>query len=487
MKRLTAILILGLISRTSAQSPQWSFTLPTNTDDRLFTCLAPWNYDADSKTELAACTYFYDISDPDLSGGYVHLLTINPLGSLVRENNWISTYPACYHCLQWADVDGDLDTDLIAGTSLMTNENTPVLFFENLNYTLNQTPTPLVAGYAWDVIDIAFGDFNYDGIPDVLIIRNDGLPYVLPGVSSSSSAGWSLLGSSAVPLAVSTNDSIPQPAYRSLDADIWDVNCDGFLDVLLSSNNGTVELVSDSSLSMYRVPCLFDKHVYLSEASSYIPSCIDEGRVSILRGNAWDTGIATVVNVDNMQYFDLLPDNRDYNVEYVSDIDLICSSTPTLSSVLVALAEAGNLDISDPRFRNGRILSLTQTVSGWDVAEVWSESSGARSEAFSVCWCDLSSSSPTQREIILTGSDHLYSIGGTADQYSHFTPVFKIISAHYHDGMAIVPIHCWFSGNGWFGVREDIPVGASPHVSVQTFAQPDLFFGRRNCVEGYNR
>ncbi|MDM8002913.1 MAG: VCBS repeat-containing protein [Bacteroidota bacterium] len=487
MKRLTATLIFGILSSASAQSPQWSFTLPTNTDDRLFTCLAPWNYDADNRTELAACTYYYDISCPSLSGGYVYLLTINPLGALIRENNWISAYPACYHCLQWADVDGDLDTDLIVGTSLMTDENTPLLFFENESYSLNQTPSTLVSGKAWDVIDIAFGDFNYDGLPDVLVIRNDGLPYVLPGESSSSTAGWTLLGSSPVPLDISTFDSIPPQAYRTLDADIWDVNCDGFLDILLSTVNGTVELVSDSNLSMYRVPSLFGKCMYLSEASSYIPSCTDEGRVSILRGNAWDTGIATVIEVDSMQYFDLLPDGEDYNVEYVSDIELVSSSASLVSSVLVALAEAGNLDISDPRFRHGRILTLTQTSSGWDVSEVWSESSGARSEAFSVCWCDLSSSSPTQREIVLAGQDHLYSIGGAADQYSDFTPVYKIVSAHYHDGMAIVPIHCWFSGNGWFGVRESIPAGMSPHVMVQTFAQPDLFFGRRNCVEGYNR
>jgi hypothetical protein len=445
--------------------------------------------DSDSNTELAACTYFYDIEDPGQSGGYVYLLTTNQRGVLVLDNGWTSNYKACYQCLRWADVDGDGDMDLVAGTSLILDENTPVMFFCNQGTSLSATPTFLVTNQAWDVLDIEWGDFNFDNLPDLLIVRTDGPPMVIPG-QSNGSGGWTVLGSTLEELEIAETSVIPSVVNRAMETDIWDVNSDGFLDIVFSTTNATCELVSNPTNGDYTIPTEIGRGFSFSEAVAYVPSISSStGRVSILKGNAWDEGVGGVFDFISENFSPLLPDEVYFNIEYVSSFALLSAYDESQTLALyLAVAEAGFQDSPiayDPRFRCARILRLDPTQSGWSAIDVWKEGDEERGEAFSVAWADLSSSSPQQVDISMQGSGHLFSLGGS-NQYAYHRPVCRIESAFYRDGMAVVPVHCWFSGNGWIGTRESIPSGKVFHVVIQTFAQPDLFFGRRGCIEGYD-
>lgn len=478
--------LLLISSVTLSQIPNWVYSNPS-TQEALFTCLAAWNADNDAKVELAACTYYYDIDDPYQSGGYIYLLTTNAMGSLILDNGWVSTNRACYQCLKWADVNGDGYIDLVAGTSLMVDENTPVLCFLNQGGTLSTTAVPLVTSQAWDVMSLEWGDFNFDGLPDMLIVRADGPPMILPGQATV--GGWTVVGSIPVELEmVLSQIERPLVVNRALECDVWDVNSDGFLDVVLSAFYATCELCSDPTQSHYVIGSSFGRGADFSEAVAYVPSASSPGRVSVLRGNAWDTGVANVYDFTEQTYNELLPDAQHYNVEYVSDFSLISLTSSFQPQLLLAIAEAGSQENAntDPRFRRGRVLRLDRTFTGWSAFDLWKELDQARPEAYSVTWCDLTTSTSQSSTYRLFGSDHLYNIGGS-DQFVYHIPVYGIVDAYYTDNGATVQVHCWYSGNGWFGIKESIPSGCIPFIVLQTASNPDLFFGRRGSVEGYNR
>jgi hypothetical protein len=476
--------ILFIANVMLAQLPNWVYSNPS-TQESLFTCIAAWNADNDAKVELAACTYYYDIDDPYQSGGYVYLLTTNAMGSLVLDNGWISTNRACYQVLKWADVNGDGYTDLVAGTSLMVDENTPVLCFLNQGGTLSTTAVPLVTSQAWDVMSLEWGDFNFDGLPDLLIVRTDGPPMILPGQATASA--WTVIGSTPVELEISSNEERPRVVNRAMDSDVWDVNSDGFLDIVLSSHWATCELQSNYTESFYEVKTI-GRGADFSEAVAYVPAATSPGRVSVLRGNAWDSGVANVYDFAINTFIELLPDVQYFNVEYVSDFSLVSLTSSFQPQLLLAVAEVGSQDTStDPRFRRGRVLRLDRTLASWSAFDLWKELDQARPEAYSVTWCDLTASTAQYATYRLFGSDHLYNIGGH-NQFAYHIPVYGIIDAYYMDNNGIaVQVQSWYSGNGWFGIKESIPSGCVPFVVVQTASTPDLFFGRRGSVEGYNR
>ena len=470
---------------TLSQIPNWIYANPS-TQESLFTCLTAWNVDNDAKVELAACTYYYDINDPYQSGGYVYLLTTNAMGSLVLDDGWISTNRACYQCLKWADVNGDGNIDLVAGTSLMVDENTPVLCFLNQGGTISTTALPLVTSQAWDVLSLEWGDFDFDGLPDLLIVRTDGPPMILPGQATAN--GWTVIGSTPVELEISSDLDRPQVIDRAMDSDVWDVNSDGFLDIVLSSHWATCELLSQYAEGCYDINNSISRGANFSEAVAYVPAATSPGRVSVLRGNAWDAGVANVYDFSVSMFSELLHDPNTYNVEYVSDFSLISVTNSFPQQLLLAVAEAGHQEDSviDPRFRRGRIIRLDCTNTGWSAIDLWKELDQTRPEAYSVTWCDLTENSTVNATYRLFGSGHLYNIG-SSNQFAYHIPVYGIVDAYYLDDGVAVQVHCWYSGNGWFGVKESIPEGCVPFVVVQTVSSPDLFFGRRGSVEGYNR
>jgi hypothetical protein len=368
----------------------------------------------------------------------------------------------------------------------MVDENTPVLCFLSQGGTLSTTAVPLVTSQAWDVLSLEWGDFNFDGLPDLLIVRTDGPPMILTGQATA--IGWTVIGSTPVELAISLEPAErPGVVNRAMECDVWDVNSDGFLDIVLAAHWATCELISANTQNHYMINAP-GRGSDFSEAVAYVPAGTSPGRVSIIRGNAWDTGVAGVYDFTNNTYSELLLDNYYYNVEYVSDISLVTITSTFQSQLLLAVAEAGYQDnsVTDPRFRRGRILRLDRTLTGWSAFDLWKEIDQARPEAYSVTWCDLTANTSQNSTYRLFGSDHLYNIGGS-DQFAYHIPVYGIVDAYYIDNGATVQVHCWYSGNGWFGVKESIPAGCVPFVVVQTASAPDLFFGRRGSVEGYNR
>ena len=244
---LSALLVLmaGSGAHDFGNAPDWTFSPPQPPDDLcLFTSVAAWDFDADNDVELAVCSYRYDHEDP--VGGSVYLLDVT-LGQLQAE--WTSVLHAGYQCLLWADVDGDSDEDLVAGTSVLHPGEThaSVVYFENVGGLLSSQCTDLSATADWDVMDLTWGDFNFDALPDILVTRTCGEPVLLSGQSSATPQGWTLIPSVEQELAAQSFHG-DGSRYRS---SIWDANEDGFLDIALGNRSNAFQLLSDDVLLCY--------------------------------------------------------------------------------------------------------------------------------------------------------------------------------------------------------------------------------------------
>lgn len=482
----TAVLALILLSAaSSAAAPGWLYNVG-GSPARIVTDIASCDYDSDNKIEIAVATYSYDPADPLSSGGRVFVLTCNIFGFLVKDG-WNCELAGGYQCLQWADVDGNGQQDLVVGSSVLLDEDRPVICFLNSPTGLSTTPIILLEGHM-DVLDLEWGDFSFeenpDGAryPDLLVIRADDKPIIITGTSGSFGA-WSLIADDTTHVVL---DEIPP--RMAMRASVWDVNQDGHLDVLLGGRGYLAECVSDPAAGRYSVTQA-GKWRTAWIAVEYAPPAALSARPSILQGLSWDQGTMSLqasVLSDRVPFQD--PDllEQEFYVEFVSDIEF-CSAVSRQNPARVAVSELGALGspVSDPRNRSSQVFDLIpEGNNGWIARKC--EDLGT-SEAFCVEWCDIDRPVTTPLlPLEMTGSTNLFQIGSGGDPFIAAQPVYRVASAYATDQLGRQrDVHVWFSGNGWFGTMESLTSSETLHVNVLSSGSPDLFIGLRGSLIGY--
>lgn len=473
-------------------TPNWIFAPLTPYPGELciFTDIAPWDFDQDGCVELAACSYSYDPVNP--LGGEIFLLHLVS-DNLVQE--WVGNLMAGYQCLLWADIDGDADDDLVAGTSILhpSESHSSIVYFENVEGVLSASFSNLSITDNWDVMDLTLGDFNFDGYPDILVTRACGPFRVLAGQQTPfTTQGWTLL-----PV---IEEDLQFQSYRGdgsgLRTSVWDVNGDGYLDIARGNPNAASEIrTSDDNSGCYEIDVEVRRACESWFSISYSPPqevASDDGMASIITGNAWKAGACCVWNRELGESSLIEQNGHEYFAEFVSDLAFV--SVGPSSDTYLALSEAGLLiaeDISDPRHRCGRVLEIDKSSSGWEAAVYWSEPeppSSRRPEAFRVTWCDMEQDTPATMELTFSGGGRLFFIGDAEglEDFDCFRPIYRIIACYGEDSHGNeYPVHSWFIENGWLGTLENIPSSDQLFLSVLTSNSPDLFYARRGCVEGY--
>jgi hypothetical protein len=482
-----ASVLTALAVYSSVQARPWTYTVG-GTPQRLVTDMAACNYDNDGRIELAVASYAYDPVSPGSNGGKLFVLSQGMLG-LSRE--WTTDLVGGFQCVLWADVDGDGDQDLVAGSSVLLEEDRPVVCFLNNDGMLSQTPTVLVEGH-WDVMDLEFGNFTSECdpdepvYPDLLIMRADGCPYVLSGSAGSGGAAWSLLaGGNLHEVPFGSHSILDREMYR---ASVWEYEpCDGILDFVAAGQHTLCRCTSSTTSLPFVYDCLYPetKIGYSWISIAHVPPCDDVSAVSTLVGQSWDQGVMKVFTESMASDGYLrLPSSEQYYVEFVADVAVV--SAVALSCPLrVSVAEVGALstDPPEPRRRYPQVFQLIPASSGWTASQVQEFGSV---EAYCTEWYDIDrcvTAPPVTIE--MSGANHLFQVTDGTDLYRAFIPVYKIVSAVAVSGEDARPVHAWYSGNGWFGVMEPMTLDETLVVQVISSNSPDVFYGALGSVIGY--
>jgi hypothetical protein len=486
MAYMPVITVLFICASSYAQ--QWEFPVG-GTPLRMVTDLAACNYDNDGRIELAVASYAYDPVSPGTNGGRLFVLSLQGMLGLSME--WTTDLVGGFQCVLWADVDGDGDQDLVAGESVLLEEDRPVVCFLNNSGVLSQTPTVLVEEH-WDVMDLEFGNFTSECdpdepvYPDLLIMRADGCPYVLAGSAGSGGAAWSLLaGGNLLEVPFGSQSIVDHEMYRS---SVWEYEpYDGILDFIAAGQHTVCRCTSDATSLPFQYDYLTPDKIGSSWISvAHVPPHDDLSAVSVLVGHSWDQGVMKVLKEDLASDCYLQqPSGEEYFVEFVADVSVV-SAVALNSPLRVSVAEVGALaSISEPRRRYPQVFQLVPTTGSW-AASCTAEFESV--ESYCTEWYDVDrriTAPPVTIE--MTGANHLFQVTDGTDLYRAFIPVYKIVSAVAQNGENARPVHAWYSGNGWFGVMEPMSEDETLVVQVLTSGNPDVFYGTLGSVIGYTQ
>jgi len=488
-----------------SNAPAWSFSLSqfATEDERCYLDLAPWDFDGDFVVELAVAAYKYDPINPENSTNLVFILEPNSQGEIVKS--WEGSAPTGgshpgYFTLEWADINCDGNEDLIAGSICASYSDAYLLayIFDQSTDMLHDTPIILSNRCSWDVTDILWGEFvdlNSTTLtaPDLLLLNRGDNPQVLIGTPTIS--GWDI---SAFSQSITPDELVDLEEYPAYTAQPW----------LIASNPTLLGFYTGSPYALCEVSASYggdyssrklmrgeDYWHSLAIAPPHAASGFPPYTCTLIGGNSWKEGVASYYNLPQLsptrEY--LISPGESYNdfmIEFVSDISVFVSHITEPARCFIAMSEAGQLEANDIRNRQGRLVEILLSSEGlWTTTtpvDTEPETSlGPRKEAFSVAWCPFEST--VSKVFTFNNVGHSFHLSESALSLTGFEPVYGINSSIIirNDGSREQG-HVWYTGNGIFGISEELNTGDALRLNILTANTAQLVFGRRGIIEAWS-
>jgi hypothetical protein len=153
------------------------------------------------------------------------------------------------------------------------------------------------------------------------------------------------------------------------------------------------------------------------------------------------------------------------------------------------MSEAGQVGTNDIRNRHGRIVEIVLSSAGFwkravPIDTEPSISLNPRDEAFSVAWCPFGST--TSLNVAFEGIDHCFHLSESTASLTGFETIYGITSAIISRNSGLnEPANVWYSGNGIFGISEELETGDILNMTLLTANTAQLVFGRRGLIESW--
>ncbi|MBA2736784.1 MAG: VCBS repeat-containing protein, partial [Pyrinomonadaceae bacterium] len=237
------------------------------------------------------------VTGSNTSGGLATVLINNGNGNLAPFTTIQVNFSIGAATLTDIDLDGSLDL-AIAGSSGFSSGSSPLYIY--FGKGTGSFTSPSISFFQGSAVGVSSGDFNSDGLPDVVIASS----------GNNFGAVYLFLNSGNRSLTPVGNFSI---SGTPRDLKVADFNGDGFQDVFVSSNNGSGSILSGNGMGNFQLATNFLLFPNSSSSSFFNPvvavgdvnndgkpdivaTSIDTNSFSVLINNGTSGFAAPVIN-----------------------------------------------------------------------------------------------------------------------------------------------------------------------------------------------